>query len=270
MRRLWILGAALILSVGCAANPYAKFYTPVPAVAGAAVQKRPPTVGQIELRTGSDPEQDLLALLEDNWFLIGSSNFNGTVGKASDLLDQAREVGAERVVIFSKYTNTIAGATPLVLPAPPTHTTTSSQGMVSGAGGVASYSGTSQSTTTGGYNVYPIPYHYDRYDQLVGYFARRKETPRFGAIVRDLLPEERSRLGRNRGQVIIAVITNSPAYMSDFLRGDILTKIGEASLTDLSSFSSALNTYAGQFVSVEFIRGTDSRKVTVKFNSTSK
>ena len=115
-----------------------------------------------------------------------------------------------------------------------------------------------------------IPDRHDWRDQFIGYFARRKETPRFGAIVRDPSAEERSRLGPNRGQVIIAVIKNSPAYMTDFLRGDIVTQIGEASPTDLSSFLSALDTYAGQSVSVDFIRGPENYTVTVKRNSPSK
>ena len=55
--------------------------------------------------------------------------------------------------------------------------------------------------------------------------------------------------------------------MADFLRGDVIVRIGNVDINDSQSVSEALTTYQGQLVEIGFIRGTELRTVQLKLNS---
>ena len=139
-------------------------------------------------------------MLQNGFFYLGSSSFNGRAFSPDLAIEQAKNVGASTVVVYSRYLSTVTGNIPLVLPAPPTTATTSTQGTIYGSGGTATFSGTSNTTFSGGTTTYNIPYQVDRYDQAATYWAKGR-TPVCGVYVRDLNDGERQHLQRNRGAV---------------------------------------------------------------------
>ncbi len=267
-RSMWTSGVRLTLPLlivslaGCASNPYAAFYRSN--VADPAVSRfleRP--AGPAQLFGGKDPDADSLAMLEDGYGLLGQSAFNGKVASRDSLLAHAKAVGASAVIVYVKYANTISGTTNLVLPAPPTRSSSTTQGMV----GSTPFSATTQTTTTGALNTYSIPYSQDRYDQIATFWAKDLRPVTFGVYVRDLSFDERQQLGRNRGVTVLAVLKGSPAFTADILRGDVLVRIGSAATDDVEAFHRARDSNAGAEVDVECLRGGRPRTVRVKLKA---
>jgi hypothetical protein len=254
--------------IGCAGNPYAKFYRPSapPDAFAKGDLERATAPPQVFSSSPQNKDEDLLAMVENGFLMVGWSSFNWKQADVSDAIEEARAIGASLVVLYSQYSNTISGTVPLVLPKPPERTTSTSSGTIIGTGGSASYMGTSESTTTGGYNVIPIPYNQMRYDQLAVFYAKSLKKVRFGAYARDLTPDERARLGRNRGAVLIAVLKGSPAFRADFLRGDVIIKMGDDEIDDYKAWMASLDKYTGSDITVKFIRGTETMLKEIKLN----
>lgn len=222
--------------------------------------------GEPEVYSGRDPEQDFVAMVESGYILTGYSSFNGPSANLAQAKAQARSVRAAVVLVYSKYTNTVSGVTPLVINNPDQTVTTQSQGTVYGSGGSASYTGTSTTTVPGGYSVYNIPYSVARFDQMATFWVRGK-PPVLGVYVRDLTPEERAQLQRNRGVVVTAVIKQSPAFKADVLHNDVLLRIGSDDIDDVSGFMAVVPRYAGEEVDLVFLRSGESRTVRVRLNT---
>jgi serine protease Do len=221
--------------------------------------------GDPEVYSGADPQKDYVAMVENGFVLAGISNFNGPPESKEHAMAQGRTVHAAVVLVYSHYTNTVTTNIPYVVNNPDQVVTTQAQGMVYGTGGTASYSGSSTSTVSGGQTVYNIPYSTARYDQMAAYWVRRKPSI-FGVQVRDLTPEERSQIQRNRGVVVTAVIKHSPAFDADFLHNDILLRINSDELEDAASFPSAMYRHAGEAAEIGFLRAGEFRTARVKLN----
>jgi len=244
---------ALILLVsvlqGCA-NPYAKFYSPY----GAANQNIVKASGPPRLVRGSaNREEDKQRLLEEGYRPIGYSSFNAEDVNESDAISQAKEVGANIVLVYSKYSHTESGEMPLTMPSTQTSTTN-----ISGTVGTTPVYGTGTTTTYGSTTTY-IPYSVRRNDYLATYWVKAP-TPVLGVYVREPTADERKQIGSNTGLIVVAVIKNTPAFSADLFKGDVLKRIGDTQPTDLDAFSAALLRYAGQKVNVVLLR--DGKEIT--------
>lgn len=259
----WLVACLCLLFVeGCASNPYEKFYNPVgPPRASTPADSKP----QLFRGNPENLDEDLLAMLENGYVLVGYSLFNGKQVNVEEATKYGQQIGAAVVVIYSRYTNTVTGAIPLVVPNPPVTSTTTMQGSIYGSGGYSTYSGTANTTTTGGYTVHPIPYQVDRFDQAARYFVRAGRQV-MGVYSRDLNPEERTRLERNRGVVAMAIRKGFPAFQADLLRGDVIIEVAGQVVEDQRQFLEFVPRYAGQKVTVRFIRGGTVREAEVQLN----
>ena len=228
---------------GCA-NPYARFYTPAPQSGQNIVKAtEPPRL----VRGSAHPEQDAENLMENNYREIGYSSFNGAQVDESDAINQAKDVGANIVVVYSKYSITVTGEMPLTLPSTQTSTTN-----VSGTVGTTPVYGTANTTTHGTTTTY-IPYSVRRNDYLATYWVKAP-TPIFGAFIREPTADERKQIGSNTGLILAVVIKNSPTFNADLFKGDVLKRVGDIQLTDLQGFKAAMLRYAGQKVNVVVLR----------------
>lgn len=250
MDRVWIMLTLVALS-GCS-NAFSKFYyaqtegIDVARLSVAGAGGKDPT-----LFRGTDEETDHLRMLEDGFWMIGYSSFNAGAQSDKGAIRQARKVHASVVLLYVSYTNTVSGVTPLMLPNNQS-STTSLYGNAYGAGGSTTFSGTAYTTTQGSQIAY-MPYIVNRYDYMATYWVKMK-PPIFGVFVDDLSAEIRQKIGSNKGQCVMAVVKNSPAFRADILRGDILRKIGDAEVSDRESFFGAADRYAGQTVRVLIYR----------------
>jgi len=248
MQRAFIFLIVSFFLASCASG-YEKFYRPLPIrqIAGLV-----PLAGDPQYSTSnSDPQTIIANMYEDSYAPVGVAAFVGPAGNPSDALDQARKVGAARVIITSKFRNTVSGSIPLTLP----NTTTSfnsGTANVYGSGGFATgnYSGT---TTTYGTQTTYIPYSVDRYDQVAIFFAQLNRRG-FGTLVNELTPDQKQQLGTNKAVAVVAVRRGSPAFMADIMPGDFLISVNGVETFDVDATMSAMNASMGKTSSVSLIR----------------
>lgn len=215
------LFAAVVLLGGCAANPYTQFYRGQPD--GRALENYVPPAGSLEIYSTNNFDRDTEALEKRGFTPIGGSNFNAAANSASErqLREQADKLGAAAVLVSSRYTHTVSGAMPLVLPNTSTSMTTGNA-TVTGTGGVANVNG-SATTTTYGTQTVMMPYSIQRSDFSAVYFVKRRV--RVGAFFGAIDPATRDRLQTNAGLLVKVLIDGSPAARADILPGDIILSI---------------------------------------------
>jgi tetratricopeptide (TPR) repeat protein len=153
---------------------YGQFYQP-------HADKQFPPTEHVQLFQYSKEALDNLA--QNGYLVIGSSSFNGPDQSNYTAINQAKKVGADIVLLNSKYTGTAHGS--LSLPeyhAPQTTTvTTHESGHINiyGAGGSAhgNFSGSSNSyITSPGYTTYKnVPFSIDRYDHLAVFLRKERD-----------------------------------------------------------------------------------------------
>jgi PDZ domain len=253
----------LLTIAGCGTNPYKQYYQASQWVSPQYLSERrvAPPPDRSELLRGNDPKTDIEALAADGYVVIGTSSFNGPQGDESKVLEQAKEVGAERVLIYGKYTNTIQTAMPLTLPNTQTSLTTGSA-TAFGTGGTATAYGSAMTTTYGTQTTY-VPITINRYDYAAVYLAKVRFA--FGGNFRNLNAEESQQIGSVNGVAVVAVVHGSPAAAAGFVPGDIVTKVDGRAVPDQIQFNELLKQRQGQAVVFTVNRGgkTFERKVTL-------
>lgn len=245
------LALCVALALGACASPYQKFYHANTTSDLAAVTM--PYSGEPTLGMGTNnPRQDVRNMFQQGYVVVGWSSFVGPAQAKTGAIAQAKAVGAERVLLYSKYRNTITSALPVTLP---TATTSYSSGTVnaygSGGYGVGNYSGM---TTTYGTETTYIPYSVDKYDQMAVYFAPRKREG-LGILSHNLTDAERQAIGSNVGMEIVAVRTGSPAFQADIIPGDLLLSLDGMPVYDTATMQHAVTAIRGREVAVVLFRG---------------
>jgi hypothetical protein len=259
--------------MGCAVNGFEKYYAPRLGIEALRPRLLPAT-GAPSVYTYSDtPKEDVLRAQEAGYVQLGTSNFYGPpkTMTSSELLTQAKNVGASMVLIHSQYKDTISGSIPYTVANPPQISTVNTSGTVNayGTGGYATgnYSGQSTITSPGGTTTYNMPYSVSRNDMVATFWAKLDPaTIRLGVIYAPLPAEVRTRLERNTGLIAIGIIQQSPAFRANILRGDILLKIGGEDVVDVPSFDAQIHKFAGQTVKIELIRGETPKTVELTLN----
>ena len=258
--------AGLVLTTACVSG-YRQFYRNT--IGGRSVEEvkeLEPHAGYPEFYQGTEPQQDMVAMSENNYVLIGYSAFEGKLEDVENARWVGRDLRAAVVLIYSKYNRTVSGTIPFTVSNPSQTVTTYSSGSVYGSGGVASYSGTSTSTVPGGYTTYDIPYSVDRYNQTATFWVKTKKRPILGALIRDLNEDERRTIESNKGVSVIAVRKQSPAHECDMLRGDIILSMDGERVIDQKQGLEAVRRLAGREVAIELARGGARRVVRCKLN----
>lgn len=244
MRNWLVLILAAVVLAGCA-NGYAKFYKPVPEGALTIPSQEEPVV----FAGSGDPKQDVAQMFVESYGLVGVSEFNGAAQKHAGAIAQAKKVGANRIILDSKYRNTQSGVMPMTTP---TVSTAYTSGTVyGGVGSSARYSGM---TTMYGSETTYIPYSVDRFDQRALYFA---PLPRKGVGIQFILAtnETRQAAGTNKGYQIMLIRRGSPAFRADFLPGDLVVMIGGRDIVEPRDYRAALVLSQGQDTEFVLYRG---------------
>ena len=258
MNKILLLSAFLLVMSGCLdtytkpyTNPYTQFY--IDYSGGINVLDDPRFIvgiGEPRLFLGFSVEQDERRLLEDGYILLGVSGFNGADKEKDedqwDAFEHAKKVHANRVIIYSKYTDTRSGIASLTVP---DIRTTYHSGTISGLGGFGHYSGSS--TTYGSKTIYK-PYSVDMYDYFATFWIKMKM--RLGIHSRDLTPEERKSLGTNKGMCVTVIVKNSTAFEADLVPGDIIRKLNEVEIIDRNHFFNVLDRCEAQTIRLEISR----------------
>jgi len=262
MSKRTLLAFSLILVISGCTNPYSQFYQDF--TGGKNILDDPTVIiptDNPKIIAGTNIESDSKRMLEDNYWHLGQSSFNGASVRQDAAVAQAKKVHADTVIVYSKYTNAVSGVMPMTVP----NTQTSyHSGMIYGSGGgSANYFGSS--TTYGSETTY-IPYNIRRYDYGATFWIKCK-PPRLGAIFADLTDELRKKAESNKGVYIFAVVRGSPAFNSDLLSGDVIRRVNGIEVIDRWHLYNWLNETHPSVIEFEIFRNgaNISKKVQLQF-----
>jgi len=262
MRLLVLLVMSAMLS-SCATNGFTTFYTDQ--TGGANLAELDNVIlsnTEPKVYSGGNWEEDSRTMKQRGYLLVGYSSFNGPTGTIDQVRSQAERVLADTAIFYSAYTDTLSGVVPLTLPDTQT-SYTSIYGNVYGSGGSATVTGNATTTTTGTKTTY-IPYNTRLYDYSATYWVKLKALT-FGVYGEDLSVEQRKLIGSNKGAVLIVIVNDSPAFMADFLPGDILIRLNGTEITNFASLLARVTENKGRHVVIDLIRDGEplSKEVTL-------
>ncbi|MHB8474306.1 MAG: PDZ domain-containing protein [Gammaproteobacteria bacterium] len=240
-----ILAALASLLVTSCVNPYAQFYNGMPD-ARERPDYAPGDHGTLAIYSTNNFNRDTLMLMRRGYMPMGQSAFNAASNRvsSSQLEAEAAKVGADVVLVSSRYTGTVTGAIPYQVP----QTTTSySTGTATayGPGGVVNAYGQG-TTTTYGSQTMMMPYAINRSDFAARFFV--KVQAHVGIIAQPLDDDTRQRLETNAGVRVLTVMDGSPAFRADILPGDVVLTVNNESVDSVEGYSQLLTKYEGQTV----------------------
>lgn len=252
-RFLWLAPAALVFLAGCVTNPYKRNYTSqlpekvprgeVQFAQGAAVQPK--------LLTSTDIGKDAVKLLEKGYYPLGRAAFREQLIDGAAALEQAQAVGADLVLVKKEHAGTGTYNMPVGDWSPDRSITTTEAVRTTNADGTGGQVSERESTT-----IIPGVYetHYElqtiEYYDHTAVFWKKVQPPRFGAYVSDLEDADRQAIQSNKGVVIRAVVSKSPAFLADLFRGDILVRFDDEDILDVDDYLDKVAENAGKAVDV--------------------
>lgn len=257
--KLTVLSLSLLLTA--CANPYNKFYTSHLTPQSPLLEIiSPSAVPEIIRVAPAQAASEVMKQQKEGYYLIGEANFNSQAVSDSLLNEQAKAVGASKVVAMNQYSHTEQGVRPLTLP----HTTTAyhsgsvnSFGNYNGSygnyGNYSGYSNYSGMTTVHSTQTTYIPYKDDYYN-YGAYFLARLMNVGIGTYWEDLSTAETKKLGTNGGAKIALIIKNSPAFKADLLQDDIVLKVDGQKVNDSQHAISLIKDKAGKKVTLDLRR----------------
>lgn len=262
--RTVILALLCLFFTGCASNPYKEFYHDN--TEGKDLSTLPVIIPVDDPRIveGSDPQASFKEMIEGGYVPLGYSLFNGKMQDQNDALSFGKKIHAETVIVFKKFTNTVSGSMPVMMPTTQTSYTNANATVYGSNGRSATVYGSGTTTTHGTQTNY-IPYSVDRYEQGAQYWIKMKAQI-FGAKTKYLSDEKKRETSSNKGVEIWAVVKGSPAFMSDFLIGDILKKIGGKEIVSPEDYVQTVQSFAGKTVDIDYVRNGTSIKKSVTLN----
>ena len=205
-------------------------------------------------------------LIEEGFSQIGGAGFLGDATEAQ-LVEHAKSVQAERVLISVEYSHTERGATPTYTYQPGTKYRSTHSGTVTSGGSRGSYSGSSTTWIPAtlihsGYE----PYENRIYKHGASFWQRSK--PGILGVLFGPIPDNmRAALQRNTGVHIEVITTDSPAFKANILRGDVVIQLAGKPTTTADEFKKCIEEHAGQKVAIKLIRGTQTMDVEVQLNA---
>jgi hypothetical protein len=268
MNRLWVALLGIFLVAGCA-KPYSQYYHDL--VKGGDTSNLIFVTEEPKLFRGTDPKADGLRMVEDGWFLLGYSTFTGPQVNENQAIEQAKQLKASAIVVYSKFFDTRTDIQPVVIPDIKTSTSSArgtAYGSAYGSGGYASGSatsfGTGTTTTYGTQTLYQTR-TIDRFEQGATYWVKRKGLL-LGAVPIDLPPELRQKIGSNKGVLVVSVTNKTPAFSADILQGDIIKKINNIEILDKKHFLETVIQNANKKVNIALLRDGKEIVKEVKLN----
>jgi len=209
-----------------------------------------------EIKADNNVENDMIAMMTEGYVAIGASSFNGKMESLDNVKNQAKNIGATNVLVYSKFTNTVSGSIPITTYSPGKYVTTNNYGNFSantyGSGGYSSntygnYSGTSSTYIPGSPNTNYVPYNVQRYEQTATFWIKRTSWA-FGAFFQDIPDDIKKEIRSNKGAILSVVVKGTPAYDANVFVGDVVTKLNDQVIFDQKNIIDLLAQYSGQNV----------------------
>lgn len=255
MKKRTIAGAVVLFALSGCMNPYRTNFN-------VTLNKMPPWIGQRlappsakpELLKSDDIRSDNWKLFERGYVMIGFAKFDGPPTDVGLALSQGKAAGADIVAIQDVYTKTLT-ETVAVTQWPADQTTeVHEESTINGPRGPHTVSRTTEVSTSQSPETVYVPRDIDYYEHSAT-FWRKIENPLFGALVMDLSDQQKQQLQSNHGLVVRAIMTDSPAFAADLLKGDIILTINGEPAPSAQRFYQNLAGLAGKEVVMAVRRG---------------
>jgi hypothetical protein len=234
----WLLVACctLVSFTGCASrnNSFTQFYKDK---AGAEMTNLPAYSGSTRILTTSNAVNDAKDLYRDGYTLLGFSDFEGPRLTDGGVRFQAKQVGADVVLVSRAYLRTETPPTPWP-------SRMNSMGMFTAPG---------------------IPVTVRVYQYQAGFF-RRGRPAILGVFYRAAPSEIRQKLERNTGVFVFVVRNGSPAFNANLLEGDVILKTDGEDVMSEADMREKLNKLAGRKVELEIWRDGRFKTISVQLN----
>ncbi len=259
-------GCLLILLVVCAcANPFRKSYTSsLERWPSGEVGRLLAPEGPAKIVTSNDMRRDAIRMMEDGYLLLGRSVFRSPEVDPKLARKVSEEIGASVILVAQRHATSLTEAVPMSVWIPDREITTTETGVVQGGPNAGQmWERETTKVIEGEFRTQYIPETTDYYDYAATYWAKSK-PPIFGVLVAALDERERQQLQSNRGVSVRAVIRRSPAFQSDILRGDILTRIADLDVFDPDQFFDAVVANQGKKVALEYFRNGEKKTIAVQ------
>lgn len=253
--------AALLGGAGCS-NPFKETYrSSLERWPSGEVSRILPAQGKPKLVTSADMRRDVQRMMEGGYLLLGRSRFRSSQVDAAAARTVAEEIGASVVLVEQQYAETITEAVPMSEWIPERQVTIVERGVVRAGPDIGQvYETEVTKTIQGEFRTTHIPQTTDYYEYAATYWAKSK-PPIFGVLVRALDDSTRLRIQSNRGVMIRAVITDSPAFHADLLRGDIILRFAGEQIVDPDQFFDTVIRNSGRLVDVEIDRNGERKTI---------
>jgi len=265
LSRLTLLSMlALVFASGCT-NPYHENYF-------STLEKRnkdeltrilPPS-GSPQLVTSNDLKADSIRMRENGYLLVGRATFQSTHIDEKVALDQARQIGAEVVLVNHQYVTSVTQSVPIEQWDPGQQVTHQETTVVQqGDATPTVIQKQSQTTVQGEFHTSFVDQNVDYYKYAATFWAKAKPSI-LGVLVKPLDEKSKTLVGSNKGVRVRAVVKDSPAFEADILRDDILLSLGDEVIRDPDQFFDLVERNQGKEVSVGLFRAGQDLTVKVK------
>lgn len=202
-------------------NPYIKSYL---SLDKPAIALQPDPDGP-KLFRGNNKDTDNNRMLVKGFDMLGYSSFDAKEVKPEQALEQAKQLKADLVLVYTKET---AG----------TPASVKIQQMREQAMKAKS----AKNTDAPPLDDSPV------YNYYASYWVKIA-PPVIGVHVKGT-----SKDAKVDGLIVLAVVEGSPAFNASLKEGDMLTRIGDVALTNTQSLSQVVKSYEGKTVDVEYVR----------------
>lgn len=271
MKRLLLFLVTIVLSLSGCANDFAKFY--IDKGGGLTKETRDSRVefytGVPKYEQGRDADSDFIEMYKQGYGLLGYSGFRASNAKIEDAVSFGEKIGAERILLYSKYLGSTSGVNHYTITNPDRTVINQQNGTLNSTGTIynpnynstyrstGNYTGYSTQVIPGGTNTYNIPYtvHFNEY--LATYYAKVNSV--IGLLTTNISDDMQKQLGIYKGVLVIAVKYGSPANKAGIIKGDIITNINNQDIFSIQEFGKVVDANAKKEVSIHVIR--DNRKL---------
>ena len=213
--RLIMLAAVGVLAAGCLTNPYSRTFTPSDDLA----ERQPylaESTGPALILEGTEMAYDLESMRRQGYDAVGYSEFEGRLEPEGQARGIARDIGANRVLIYREDLGTHTGLRPVF--------TRSFAGFDPWRFGYGGFRGCRTGLPFYGPRLTYVPYAEQHFRQVAVYYAPILPGG-LGIFVRELTDAEQASLATKDGAVITAVVDGSPAARAGLQEGDIVLEI---------------------------------------------
>jgi len=261
--KITLLMVFIGLAAGCA-NPYHENYF-------STLEKRNrdelsrilPASAPPKLLTSTDMKADSLKMRENGYLLVGRAKFRSSPVDETQALDQAQKIGAEVVLVNHQYVNSATESVPIEQWIPGREVDHNETTVVQDGSATPTVIQKQSSTVVQGeFRTTYVEQNMDYYDYAATFWAKAKPSL-FGVLVKELDDKTKAMIGSNKGVLVRVVVKDSPAFMADVLRDDVILSLGADMVINPDQFFDLIKNHQGQEVPVGIYRAGNNMTVNV-------